>query len=463
MKTQLNIVSGIYATDTGDLRTSYPINLIPTSKDSGISASYMRNGYGIKHVFDGPGLDRGGSVIDHRHLRVMGTSLIHVINDTYTVLGEIPGTDLVKFAQGFDRIGIAADGNLYYLIGNEVTQVTDSSLGYVKDLLWIDGYFTTTDGVSIVITDLNDPTYVNPLKYGSAESDPDEISCLIKYKNELYAVGRYTIETFQNIGGDGFPFQRINGTMQSRGALNRDCCLVYGEQIVFVGGGKNEALSLWTLVGGLTQNISNRELDIALNAEPNPSSIRLEQVLMDGYHFLYVHLSNGTYVFDGNASKTLQKDIWHKLSTGITGNEKYRGRNFTLSIHPTKLFEPGFYCSDPDSTSIGVLDIHDGDHWGEAIKWSFNTPIFYAEGSMILHEIELIALSSTDNQEKISAEYSLDGISWSMPKIKQFSREKKISWLREGWFRKRRLYRFKGSSDCKMIFTNLEITGEPLV
>jgi hypothetical protein len=43
---------------------------------------------------------------------------------------------------------------------------------------------------------LNDPTAVDPLKYGSSEADPDPILAIRKIRNEVYALNRHTVEVF---------------------------------------------------------------------------------------------------------------------------------------------------------------------------------------------------------------------------------------------------------------------------
>jgi hypothetical protein len=57
-----------------------------------------------------------------------------------------------------------------------------------------------------VVTELSNPLAVNPLKYGSSEVDPDPVVALIKLRNEVYALNRNTIEVFDNVGGELFPF-----------------------------------------------------------------------------------------------------------------------------------------------------------------------------------------------------------------------------------------------------------------
>jgi len=57
---QIPILNGIFVDNTPELRTSYPINLVPVPIESGISGGFLRQGDGIVANGSGPGIDRGG-------------------------------------------------------------------------------------------------------------------------------------------------------------------------------------------------------------------------------------------------------------------------------------------------------------------------------------------------------------------------------------------------------------------
>ena len=57
---QIQILSGIYTDNGPDLRTAYPVNMVPVPKQSGISNGFLRPGDGIVSNGTGPGIDRGG-------------------------------------------------------------------------------------------------------------------------------------------------------------------------------------------------------------------------------------------------------------------------------------------------------------------------------------------------------------------------------------------------------------------
>jgi hypothetical protein len=462
---QIPIINGIYTDEASDFRSSYPRNLIPVPKQQGISNGYLRPADGIVSMNTGPGVDRGAINWNGVCYRVMGTSLVRVNeDDTITTLGTIPGTNLVRFDYSFDRLSIAANGNLYYWNGSTLLQVTDPDLGIVIDQMWIDGHFMTTDGESLVVTELNDPTSVLPTKYGSSEVDPDPVKALLKLDNEPYALNRYTIEVFDNIGGAGFPFQRIEGAMIERGVIGTRACCVFNETIAFVGSKRNEPVAVWLGASGSSVKISTREIDTILQeySETDLLNILVESRIEKTHEWLYIHLPDQTLVYDAAASKLMKEPVWFTLGSDID-QSIYRARNMVWCYNK-------WVVGDPLSSRLGYLTNEIGEHWGVTVGWEFGTVIIYNEGrGALFHELELVCLSgraALGKDPRIYTEYSLDGESWSMPKFvkagKQGERAKRIVWLGQGSMEHIRMQRFKGTSDARLSMARLEARIEGL-
>jgi hypothetical protein len=192
--TQIPILNGIFTDNGPDFRTSYPVNLIPVPKANGISEGFLRPADGLIANGTGPGVDRGGINWNGVCYRVMGSKLVTVgPTGTITILGDV-GNDgnLVTLDYDFDQLGIASNNNLFFWnpTTSTLSQNTDPDLGPVLDMVWVDGYWMTTDGEFLVVTDLGNPLAVNPLKYGSSEIDPDPVVALLKLRNEIYALNR---------------------------------------------------------------------------------------------------------------------------------------------------------------------------------------------------------------------------------------------------------------------------------
>lgn len=461
---QIPILNGIYADTNADFRTSYPVNMIPVPKPQGISAGYLRPADGIAKYGDGPGEDRGAINWNGQCYRVMGNSLVRVeMGGTLTEIGNVGGTGWVTFDYGFDRLAIASGGALFYYDGSTLTRVTDGDLGTVKDVVWVDGYFMTTDGTYLVVTELNDPTSVNPLKYGSSEADPDPIKGLLKLRNEVYALNRYTIEVFENVGGTLFPFQRIEGAMIQRGVVGTFAACVFMDRLAFVGGNRDEPPSVWIGVNGAVSKIATREVDMILQRyqASELERVKVEPRVDRGHQLLYVHLPDQTLVYDMAGSEVVGEPVWFVLSSAETGTGRYRAANFVW-------FNDRWVVGDPTSRAWGYFTDEVSSHYGDRIGWEFGTAIMYNEGrGAIIHDLELVALPGRvafGDDPVIWTSYTVDGSNWSMERSikagKQGDRTKRLVWLQQGFMRNWRSQKFRGSSDAHMSFARLEARVE---
>ena len=466
--TQIPILNGIYTDRDAEFRSAYPVNLIPVPKGQGISEGYLRPADGIVNFGTGPGIDRGGINWNGVCYRVMGTKLVKVLSDgTVTTLGDVGGTtaDLVTMDYSFDRLGIASGGKLYYWDGSTLTQVTDVDLGTVVDFCWVDGYFMTTDGTSLVVTELTDPTAVNPLKYGSSEADPDPVKAIIKLRNEPYALNRYTIEVFDNVGGSFFPFQRIEGAQIQKGVIGTHACCVYLDAVAFLGGGRNEAPGIYIGANAQANKISTREIDTILlgYTETQLSLVKIEARNDKANQLLYIHLPDRTLVYDGIASGAVGEQAWFVVTTATVDFGQYRARNMVWCYDK-------WIIGDPQSSALGYFSSAISSHWGAINRWEFSTTIMYNGGNgAIFNRLELVALPGRvilGENPQIATSYSVDGETWSQDKWisagKQGDRSKRLNWLQQGNMRNWRIQRFRGTSDAFMSFARLEAQLEPL-
>ena len=465
--TQVPILNGIYTDEGPDFRTSYPRNMVPVPKQQGISAGYLRPADGIVQVGTGVGFDRGGIAWNDVLYRVSGNALVRVDRDgLVTELGAITGAGQVSLSYSFDRLAIAASGTLYYWNGATLEVVTDPDLGIVRDVLWVDGYFMTTDGESLVVTDLTDPTSVNPLRYGSSEADPDPIMCLRKGRaGEVLAVNRYTVELFNNVGGNLFPFERNEGAQMMRGALGTHCAATFLDQLAFLGGGRGEPPALWLGANGATQKISTGEIDTLLlgYTQAELAGAVLEARQAKNHQLLYLHLPDRALVYDAAASAAVQEPVWFSVDSGLTEAATYRARNFVWCYD-------SWLCGDPTGAALGALDDTISTHYGQTIGWEFGTGITYNEGrGAIFHELELVALPGRvplGADPTIWTSYSVDGETWSLERAcragTRGQRNKRLVWFGQGSMRNWRIQRFRGTSDAHLAVARLEARLEAL-
>lgn len=462
---QIPVLSGIYTDADSRFRTAYPRNLVPVPKPTGISTSYLAPADGIVAFGTGPGIDRGGINWNGTCFRVMGDALVSVSDaGAITSYGTIPGSYRVSMDYSFDDMAIASDGNLYIFDGGAITQVTDADLGTVLDVIWVDGYYMTTDGQYLVVTELGDPFSVNPLKYGSSEADPDPIVALVKIRNEPYALNRYTIEVFDNVGGDLFPFARNEGAQIQKGCVGTHACCVYMDAVAFLGGGRNETVSVYVGANGGAAKIATDEIDTVLSGY---TEAQLEQVLVesrvDGSHeWLYVHLPDITLAYDGAASRELGVPVWFTLTSSVVGDAQYRAKGHVYCYGK-------WIVGDPQVARVGYLSHELSSHYGAVNGWEFSTQIIYNESrGAVFHSLELVSLNGRISgvDPVVWASYSLDGIEWSAEQSRKAGkygeRNRRIAWLQNGFMRDRRLQKFRGTSDAHIAIARLEANVEPL-
>lgn len=463
---QVPILSGTYTDETGDFRTRYPRNMVPVPKQNGISNGYLRPADGLYQFGAGVGNVRGGVIWNDVAYYVSGGKLVRVSSaGAVTQLGAIFGADQVSMDYSFDRIIISASGILYYWDGSALTEVTDPDLGISIDSIWLAGFTVSTDGKYIVVTDLATPTAVNPLKYGSAEADPDPIKALKRVRTEFYAINRHTCELFELVGGSLFPFQRNEGAQLTRGALGTRCVTVFNDALAFVGSGRKEAPAVWAGNNGSTAKLSTREIDTILEGytEEELSTSVMETRSFKNHSLLYLHLPDQVLVYDDAASRAVQEPVWYTLDSGLEDISTYRGRYFLWCYGK-------WLCGDPTSAIIGAVNDRISDHYGQAVGWEFGTTILYNEGrGGIVHQMELACLPGRvafGANPVVWTSFSEDGETWSQEWTcyagMQGDRRKRLTWLDQGDLTNWRIQRFRGTSDAHMSFARLELEMEAL-
>lgn len=464
---QIGILSGVYSQAGPDFERSYPLNLVPNVEETGISNGYLRSAPGIDDFATGRGKDGGGRVWNGLLYRLSGAKLISVSSEgEVTLIGTVGGSGQGALTYSFDDLAIARNNNLFlYNTTDGLRQVTDPDLGDVIDLVWMDGYFITTDGTSLVVTELNDPTSVDPLKYGSSEADPDQVMGLGERRGELIAFNRNTTEFFFDAGTTGFPFQRNRNAQIDKGAVGTHAKCKFLETYAMVGSGRNQQPQVYLLGDGQAASISTREIErmLAGLTEDELATLILEAREGNGAKELYLHMPDQTLVYSHVASQALQEPIWYRLASGTDGLSPYRARNFTLAYGD-------WHCGDRDSSSLGVLtDLHD-NQFGEKAAWQFDAQLVYSQGKgAICHDLELVGFYGRADpgvEPRVFMRWTDDGVEYSQERAARagFAGQRllRVAWRRNGFIRQWRAFRFRGITGTPISFSRLEARLEPL-
>lgn len=314
------------------------INWIPVAAESAaLSSNALWQPLGLTEFVDtGLGPNRGCHVMDGVPYFVQGDSLISLSSTgAVTSHGTIPGSKRAYTADNGRYLVIVVDDGSGYVYDNDagaLTKITDPAYRPASAVVFKDGYFvfSALAGDVFFNSALNDPFTYNALDFGSAEIDPDKIVSVHVNHNELFVTGEKTIELFQNVGGSGFPFQRIPGANVQKGVHARHTVINFDNTFCFAGGGENELTAIWKIVGSSgVQKISTDAID-------NEIQQFTRDEIKDAFAWTYgwrgqflagftfesgrAAVKSRTFVYNATASALSQRSIWFELQTGVTDN-----------------------------------------------------------------------------------------------------------------------------------------------
>ena len=232
----------------------------------------------------------------------------------------------------------------------------------------------------------------------------DAITGLLKLREEMMVMGRYTIQAFQNIGGNGFPFAPFQGATIPYGCIGPDAKCLMGDTFAFVGGGKDEPLGVFVGGQGQATRISTREIEGLIAAHPTPSTIQVEQRVFPGERFLIVHLDAVSLCLAITASQAAEDGAWTLLQSGRFA--AYRPRNAVLCYG-------AHHVGDLGSAAVGTLTRMTPDHFGDKADWQSDAGLLFNNGmGALLSEVELHGLFPV-TESAIFFSVTFDGRQWS--------------------------------------------------
>ena len=251
----------------------------------------------VSTVGTGPfrGMFRRSGTLFSQYLVVSGESAYLVTRSgTATLLGSVPGTDMVSIDGSASRAIIVADGIAYSTNGVTLTAITMPDGRPVTSVVYIGGYFILTVRDSQRFYWIA-PGETNPdaLSFASAESAPDDIVGAIRLLDEVWIFGEQSTEVFQQTADADAPFQPIGGRLYEKGCANRDTLCVLDNSIFWVG---NDLVVYRAGSGPL--RVSDHSLEEKLRAA-NPAMLRAWGFAIEGHTIYSLRIATiGTYVYD---------------------------------------------------------------------------------------------------------------------------------------------------------------------
>lgn len=452
-----------------DYRDDLSVNMVGIIRQMFGAAGYMIETPGLKEFGAGNGIDRGG-VWNERlqnHFRVSGSTFIEVnAGGVKTDLGAILGSKTASLPYSFETQGIVADEKFFLFdpVGG-FRQVTDPDIRLPIDAVWIDGFYCFTDGDVLYHTEIVSGTPVedsiSPGSLATAEFSPDPTLGVGKTTdNKWIAFNRYSIEFFQNVGGSTFAFQRISTRALKAGLVSTHGKAELKDRWFFIGGRKEEAVSVHIMGTGTTEVIATREVEklIGQYNETQLAQVVLEAREEDGQSYLILHLPNETLLFNYTLYEKMgPMNAWSFLATGLNQGE-WIGKH--------GIFEPRlgqWIYGDKTDEKLAILDDTSSEQYGDIQEWYLNTPFMYLDSASIDElEIEIIPGHTTTLDATVFISLTYDGVTHSMEKIVEYGLPsefgKRFIVRRMGYVRDWFSIRLRGASRSRMAFSRGKVT-----
>lgn len=469
-QTEIPIGGGFYRSPSLPLDAQNCVNAYPVIVQ--ISETLTRQSLfatpGLKLLASsGAGANRGSEVMDGVPYFVQGNFLYSldrtVTNDeesfSTTEIGFISGLGNVSMAENGTQLMILVPGGTGYIYdGTSLVEITDTDFtanGNPQYVTFVDGYFAcVTDSKKFIVSALNDGTSWNALDVGSAEIDPDAIMAAEPLDNILRVFGTETTESFQNIGGSGFPFQRIPGSAKYKGLFARFSLISMDDQLFWVGGGKHDEAGIWRMAGNQIEKVSTDAVDQLLQ---ELTADQLDDVngwsySDQGQFFVGWNLENTTIVYSLTTSR------WHERKSrtydvlGYPNEKAWRCRGIVRAYDR-------IIGADRINGNLGEVDLDTFDEYGnEVLRYGSTQPFENIEGRFSVPLFELHTEAGVGNSDtpdpQLRVAFSRDGVTYGPERSRSLGkvgeRNKRQVWRMNGTFDYRAVMRWAFSGKTKL-------------
>lgn len=425
---QLPIATGFYEDASKPIAAQECINLIPQiPQTNALTEAQLKFTPGISLFATAGAIARRGEwVMDEIAYEVAGTTLYRVNSDgTTTSLGTITGAGQVSMVDNGTQLCIVVPGSTGYIYTVAGGLVTISDADYTANpslqVVFKDGYFIHITASKFFISALNDGTAYDALDFAAAEVLPDKITAAHVNRNVLYICGTETIEPFQNIGGEGFPFQRIAGGVVAKGVKGKFSLKDFDNSFLFFGGGHNEQPTIWKFNGGSPFKISTAAIDkiISEHIDSEQDDIYISTYAEEGGFFANAHFKDRVLTYDAAASALSGSPKWHeRKSKDVNGLPvKWRVAGIMKAYGVTLV-------TDNQSGRVGKLDQNIYVEYDSSIRRVVSTQPLHALGDPVaFSEMEIMCEAGT-----ASVAVSIDHMEFTEDDFAEWTAGDPIDW-----------------------------------
>ena len=207
----------------------------------------------------------------------------------------------------------------FYPTGGALTSISDVDFPGNVAGETITGNFANLNGYAYIMTisgriynsDLNSLSAWTASSYLSAQMSPDAGLGVIRYKDQIMAFGKESIEFFQDVGNPtGSPLKSTSQGYINIGCISQYTYSTFDDTVVWLGSSAESGIGLYMLNGFQPVKKSTPWVD-AILATTNSANLYLNCIKLVGKSFVVITSTsdNRTYIY------SIEDDMWHEWSS----------------------------------------------------------------------------------------------------------------------------------------------------
>lgn len=357
---QSPILGSAYVARSVNAADNRMINLFPEIIPEGGSApAFLNRAPGLKlEITVGTGPVRGMWTFGGYAYVASGNTLYKVDTEyNITTLGILANDGPVSMTDDGTHLFVACNGPsfVYNAQTEAFGQITDPDFPGALTVSFLNGYFVFIEPNSqrVWVTELLDPTSIDPLSFASAEGSPDSLVSSITDHSEVWLFGTNSVEVWYNSGAVDFPLQRIQGAFNEIGCAATFSVAKLDNGLFWLGADARGRGIVYRSNGYSGQRISTHSVEWQIQQYGDISDAIAYTYQQDGHAFyvLTFPTANATWVYD---VATLS---WHERASYTNGQFNRHRSNCQMAFN-NKIIVGDYQNGDLYSFDLQVYADH---------------------------------------------------------------------------------------------------------
>ena len=333
---QSPILGSAYTARSVNAADNRMINLFPEIiPEGGHTPAFLNRAPGLRlEVTVGAGPIRGLWTFGAYAYVASGNTLYKVdIEYNVTTIGVLANDGPVSMADDGTHLFVACNGPSFVYNASTLAfgQITDPDFPGALTVSYLGGYFVFIEPNSqrVWVTQLLDPTSIDPLDFASAEGSPDGLVSSITDHSEVWLFGTNSVEVWYNSGAADFPLQRIQGAFNEIGCAATYSVAKLDNGLFWLGADARGRGIVYRANGYTGTRISTHAIEWQIQQYGDISDAIAYTYQQDGHAFyvLTFPTANATWVYD------VATQAWHERASFTNGDFGRHRSNCQMSFN----------------------------------------------------------------------------------------------------------------------------------